>query len=129
LLTGVYVKRPITLSPSGDHHDSCLPIGKVVTFNDPIEAKVQFREDAYDLVLLDVSMKPIDGFELYRQLLQVDNKVRVCFITAFEIYYDEFRKIFPKLRVDCFVRKPVSLNRLARIIRQELEITEEQAGS
>ena len=44
--------------------------------------KPQFREGAYDLVLLDVSMKPIDGFELYRQLLQVDNKVRVCFITA-----------------------------------------------
>jgi len=102
---------------------------KVVTFSDPIEAKAQFREGAYDLVLFDVSMKPIDGFELYRQLLQVDNKVRVCFITAFEIYYDEFREIFPKLRVDCFVRKPVSLDRLARIIRQELEIAEEQAGS
>ena len=102
---------------------------KVDTFNDPLEAKAHFKEGTYDLVLLDIRMTPINGFELYRELLKVDNKVRVCFITAFEIYYDEFRRVFPKLHVDCFVRKPVRMDSLAKIIRKELEVVEAQVKS
>jgi two-component system response regulator ChvI len=100
---------------------------KVDTFNNPIQAKEQFKAGAYDLVLLDVRMTPINGFELYRELSKIDNKVKACFITAFEIYYDEFRRVFPKLQVDCFVRKPVSMDNLAKIIRQKLE--EERVSS
>ena len=67
----------------------------------------------------------MNGFVLYKQLRKMDEKVKVCFITAFEIYYDEFKKVFPKLRVHCFVRKPVRLEELAKTIREELELTDE----
>lgn len=76
-------------------------------------------------MLLDIRMSPINGFQLYRRLLKLDNKNRVCFITAFEIYYDEFRRVFPRLSIDCFVRKPVSLENLANIINAELKRSEE----
>jgi two-component system catabolic regulation response regulator CreB/two-component system response regulator ChvI len=66
-------------------------------------------------------MPKMNGFELYNKLYQIDEKARICFITAFELYYDEFRRVFPKINVDCFIRKPVSINKLARVIKDELQ--------
>jgi two-component system catabolic regulation response regulator CreB/two-component system response regulator ChvI len=94
---------------------------EVEAFSEPLKALEHFKKGAYDLALLDIRMKPINGFELYRRILDQDNKVRVCFITAFEIYYDEFRRVFPKIKVDCFVRKPVTVEKLAMAIKTELE--------
>lgn len=94
------------------------------TFNNPLEALASFKPGVYDLLLLDVRMDRMNGFELYRQLKKKDEKAKICFITAFEIYYDEFRKMFPKVRVNCFVRKPVRLDELAKTIREEMELKE-----
>ncbi len=98
---------------------------EVQAFNNPTEALSHFKVGAFDLVLLDIRMQPMNGFALFKQLRKIDDKVKVCFITAFEIYYDEFRKVFPKLRVNCFVRKPVRIEELANTIRDELELTDE----
>jgi two-component SAPR family response regulator len=59
---------------------------------------------------------------LYTKLQQIDQKVKICFITAFDhLYYDEFIRIFPKINVNCFVRKPVTINALARVVKAELQ--------
>lgn len=92
----------------------------VDTFNDPLKALEIFKSSTYDLVLVDIRMTPITGFELFRRLLVIDNKVRVCFMTTFEVYRDEFLRVFPTISVDCFVRKPVTLDKLANIIRAQL---------
>lgn len=89
-------------------------------FNDPIAARDHFEPGKYDLILLDIRMPKMSGFDLYRELLKRDEKIKVCFITAFEIYYDEFKRLFPTIKVTCFVRKPVTIEKLAEIIRQEL---------
>jgi DNA-binding response OmpR family regulator len=98
---------------------------EVQAFNDPSQALSHFKADSFDLVLLDIRMQPMNGFQLYKQLRKIDDKVKVCFITAFEIYYDEFKKVFPNLRVNCFVRKPVRLQELAKTIMAELERVDE----
>jgi DNA-binding response OmpR family regulator len=90
-------------------------------FNDPLEAQSYFKADRYDMLLLDVNMPKLNGFELYRELKKIDNRVKICFITAFEFYYDEFRRVFPKLNVRCFVRKPITINELAKILKEELQ--------
>jgi DNA-binding response OmpR family regulator len=97
---------------------------EVDTFYDPVEALNNFKAGRYDLLLLDIRMPKMNGFELYRQLRKIDETARICFITAFEIYYDEFRRMFPKVRVDCFVRKPIRIEELARTIKQEMELKE-----
>ena len=45
-----------------------------------------------------------------------DTSVKVCFLTAFQIYYEEFRKMFPTIDVKAFIRKPVSIANLANQI-------------
>ena len=81
----------------------------VDTFNDPQSALASFKPRYYDLMIIDIRMPRINGFELYRELKKRDNDARICFLTAFEIYYEEFRKLFPTIDVKAFIRKPVSI--------------------
>ena len=98
---------------------------EVDAYNDPLLALHNYKQNAYDLALIDISMPKMNGFELFRELRARDSKIKVCFITAFEVYYDEFKRVFPKLKVTCFVRKPVTISVLAKTIREEIESVEE----
>jgi CheY-like chemotaxis protein len=76
----------------------------------------------YDLILLDIKMPEIDGFEFYKEIKKRDNKVKICFLTASEyIYYEEFLKENPKVTVKCFACKPIPIAELAKIVEEELE--------
>jgi two-component system response regulator ChvI len=94
---------------------------QIDAFNDPLEALSYFKAGQYDMLLLDVKMPKLNGFELYKELKKIDNRVKICFITAFEFYYDEFRRVFPKLNVRCFARKPIAMDELAKILKEELQ--------
>jgi DNA-binding response OmpR family regulator len=93
---------------------------KVDTFNDPEEALSNFKAGIYDLLLLDVRMPRINGFQLYEELKKIDDKTKICFITAFEVYYRSLREQFPEVKVDCFIKKPIEIEELARRIQSEL---------
>jgi DNA-binding response OmpR family regulator len=82
----------------------------VDTFNDPQAAPASVPPRYYDLVIIDIRMPRINGFDLYIQLKKRDSGVKVCFLTAFQIYYEEFRMLFPKIDVKAFIRKPVSIS-------------------
>jgi DNA-binding response OmpR family regulator len=86
----------------------------VDTFNDPHSALASFQP--IGLMIIDIRMPRINGFDLYRQLKKRDISVKVCFLTAFQIYYEEFRKMFPTIDVKAFIRKPVSISNLANQI-------------
>jgi DNA-binding response OmpR family regulator len=90
---------------------------KVDSFTDPLLAFENFKEEAgsYDLVILDIKMPNMNGFELYRQIKKIDDKAKVCFLSAGEIYYDQFRKeLFPALDDNCYIQKPIETEMLIR---------------
>jgi len=93
----------------------------VYAFNDPQEALAAFEANFYDLLLLDVRMPKMNGFQLYRHLKKIDDSPNVCFITAYETYYEELKKDFPTLAVNCFIKKPIEIDDLIRRIIEELE--------
>lgn len=90
-------------------------------FNDPGLALSNFKAGWYDLLLLDILMPKMNGFELYQQLKNIDDKVKVCFITAYEIYYRALRDLFPTIEVDCFIAKPIGKKELVSRIKSELK--------
>jgi DNA-binding response OmpR family regulator len=93
---------------------------QVDTFANPKQALASFKAGVYDFLLLDIRMPDINGFELYNELRKIDDKPKVCFITAFELYYEALKKDFPGLDVGCFVRKPISIENLALKIKEQL---------
>jgi DNA-binding NtrC family response regulator len=96
----------------------------VDTYNDPVTALLNFKSDFYDLILVDVRMPKMNGFELYQEIEKVDKKSKVCFITAFEVYYHALREIFPTLEVGCFIRKPIEIDDLVKRINSEIHSTD-----
>ncbi|MGB6672208.1 MAG: response regulator [Candidatus Nitrosopolaris sp.] len=94
---------------------------EVDCFTEPVLALKNFKTGLYDLVILDIKMPEMDGFELHRQLKKIDSAVKICFLTASEMYYEEFRKDeFCRLDKDLFLRKPIKnedlINEISRII-------------
>jgi len=89
-------------------------------FNDPTIAFINFKPDYYDIILLDVKMPQMNGFELYQEIKKKDDKVKVCFVTAYELYYESLKKEFPKLNVDCLINLPIVMNDLVKRINKEL---------
>ena len=94
---------------------------EVETFADPEETLSNFRSGLYDCLLIDIRMPKMDGFQLYDRMKDIDNKVKVCFITAYEVNYEALRKVFPTLGLECFIQKPIELSQLVRKINAELE--------
>ena len=110
-----------------DEPDITLTLGKglkqggydVQVFNDPLVALSDFKPDIYDLLILDIKMPNMTGFELYRKLKEIDSKVKVCFITAFETYHEKFRQeFFPLEEVKGFIRKPIQTEDLIQFTNQ-----------
>jgi CheY-like chemotaxis protein len=88
---------------------------KVDTFNDPLEALSNYKPDYYDLVILDIKMPKMDGFQLYNEIKKKGHKAKVCFLTASELYYEEFRKKeYCALDRNVFIRKPIANEELLR---------------
>jgi DNA-binding NtrC family response regulator len=71
-------------------------------------------DDYYDLVLTDIRMPKINGFELYRRIKESNPHMKIVFITAFEINKEEFTKVIPSVDVLDFISKPVSMSTLIK---------------
>jgi two-component system response regulator DctR len=79
----------------------------------PLSALSNFKPHEFGLLILDVRMPDMNGFELYRKMKSIDSKVKVCFITAFEDYREEFKESFPMLdEAKYFIRKPKAIQDL-----------------
>jgi CheY-like chemotaxis protein len=89
----------------------------VDTFTDPQLALSAFKTKTYDLLILDIKMPNMNGFELYEKVNKIDTKLKVCFLTAFgEGYHEEFRRRFPASSFSDvnFIRKPIRINDLVK---------------
>ena len=94
---------------------------EVYTSNNPVLALSEFKPNFYDLLLLDINMPYMNGFELSEKMLAIDINVRVCFMSSAEINPEALREIYPSLSLGCFIRKPVSMDYLVKRIRSELD--------
>ena len=80
----------------------------VDAYNDPIAALAHFKSNQFDVVILDIRMPNMTGFDLYREMIKLDGKTNYCFFTAFDIHHSEFEKVFPDVNVRAFLKKPIS---------------------
>jgi CheY-like chemotaxis protein len=94
-----------------------IPI-KVYTYNNPELALSKFKPNFYDLLLIDVNMPKMNGFELCTKLLEIDANPKSCFISSAEISHQGLREICPATIIGRFIKKLVSIEFLVRKVRR-----------
>jgi DNA-binding response OmpR family regulator len=94
-------------------------------FNDPILALSAFSSDHYDLLILDIKMPKMNGYELYEKIRKIDDKVKVCFLTAsVDGYREEYRPSFASFRSSSssddipFLVKPIAIDDLVKKVNE-----------
>jgi CheY-like chemotaxis protein len=94
---------------------------EVRTYNSPLEALSEFKPNFYDLILVDVYMPNMNGFQLSEKILELDANIRVCFISAADLNIEALREVYPKLSFGSFMKKPVEIEYLAKMLLAELD--------
>src|SRR5918993_2316397 len=99
---------------------------EVDLFNDPILALNNYKVNLYDLVILDIKMPKMDGFELYVKITEKDPKVKICFLTAIATFNEEFRKtrlaLGKTINEDYFIQKPIKMEDLLKKLTSIMNI-------
>jgi len=108
------------IEDSNNHNDANKRI-EVHTSNNPVRAVSEFKPNLYDLVLIDIRMPNMNGFQLSEKILTIDVNVKVCFMSSAEINREALREIYPSLSLGCFIRKPVTIDYLLKRIISELD--------
>jgi DNA-binding response OmpR family regulator len=93
----------------------------VNTYNDPLVALSKFKPDFYDLLLVDINMPRMNGFDFYVKVFELDINPRVCFMSSEFINQEALREQHPSLSIGCFIRKPVTIEDLVKRVKAELE--------
>jgi DNA-binding response OmpR family regulator len=93
---------------------------KVDSFKSPLVALESFKPHFYDLAILDIKLPEMNGFLFYREIKKLDRDLKICFLTAGEMYYGVYSDIFSSLPASYFMRKPISnaelITRIIQII-------------
>jgi DNA-binding response OmpR family regulator len=124
--SGLIISKMKRILVVDDESDICICFANVLednefvvdTFDDPGLALEDFKKDLYDLLLLDIKLKKMSGFELFRDLKKIDNKAKVCFLTAGRFNSREFIDMVGELKENQFIRKPIGNDELIKIINE-----------
>ena len=103
---------------------------KVESFTDPIVALDNYKANFFDLIILDIKMPKMDGFELYIKLREKDPKVKISFLTAIATFTEEFRKtrlvLGKTINEEYFIQKPIKNEKLIRKLTLIMDKEEEE---
>ncbi len=95
---------------------------RVDAFTDPLLALSHFKPNQYDLLILDIKMPGLDGFELYKKVKELDKNATICFLTASEMYYEKFRnEEYSLLDKELFIHKPIENEELIKKLNKILK--------
>ena len=121
-----YIRKVIKMSKRilviDDEPDVNITLRKVLekngfivdSYENPFLALDNFKPHYYDLLILDIKMPEMSGFSFYREIKRLDKKLKICFLTAGEMYYGSYSDIFSSLPANCFIRKPVTNDELLK---------------
>jgi CheY-like chemotaxis protein len=73
---------------------------EVYTFNEPLQALANFKSGFYHLVFTDIKMLKMNGYEFRQKIKEIDNDIKICFLTASEIYHGDCEQ----KGTNCFIK-------------------------
>ena len=94
---------------------------EVYSYNDPLLVVKEFKPQFYDLLLTDIYMPNMNGFQLCEKILGLDVNIRVCFMSALEVNIQALRELYPKVSFGCYIEMPVTIEYLIKRLSAELD--------
>ncbi len=91
--------------------------------NDCLAYLKDVRSAPVDLILSDINMPEMDGFELLQEVQKLNPKIPVYMVSAYEA--TEYRTRAEKLGATRFLSKPVDFHLLGESLRQDLQLASE----
>lgn len=95
---------------------------KVYSYNNAYLALGAYRSNFYDLVILDIILPEMNGFQLYREIKKIDKKVKVCFLSAGQLLHGTYSDVFSKIDASYFIRKPIGNQSLIQKIEEIIKV-------
>jgi len=104
-----------------DAQGSEYQVMEVTMYSNPVTALVEFKPSYYDLVVVDINMPTVNGYELVEKIIRLDLNIKVCFMSSGEVNYEAIREIHhPVKSFGCFIKKPATRDYLINRVVQEL---------
>lgn len=104
-----------------DAQGSEFQVMEVTMYSNPVTALVEFKPYHYDILLVDINMPTVNGYELVEKIAKLDLNIKVCFMSSGEVNYEAIREIsHPVMSFGCFIRKPATRDYLINRVVQEL---------
>lgn len=104
-----------------DAQGSEYQVMEVTMYSNPVTALVEFKPYYYDLLLVDINMPTVNGYELVEKIIRLDLNIKVCFMSSGEVNYEAIREIHhPVKSFGCFIKKPATRDYLINRVTQEL---------
>jgi CheY-like chemotaxis protein len=94
---------------------------EVYAYNDPLLVLKEFKPHFYDLLLTDIHMPNMNGFQLCEKILELDVNIRVCFMSALVVNIHALREVYSNVSLGCFIEKPVTIKYLIERLAAELD--------
>jgi CheY-like chemotaxis protein len=85
---------------------------EVYAYNDPLLAVKDFKPHFYDLLLTDIYMPNLSGFQLCEKLIELDVNIKICFMSALAVNIQALREVYRNVGFGCFIEKPVSIKKI-----------------
>ena len=93
----------------------------MTTYTDSVKALLEFKPYRYDLLLVDINMPTVNGYELVEKITRLDLNIKVCFMSSGEVSYEALREIrHPSKSFGCFIKKLATKDYLVNRVVQEL---------
>ena len=96
---------------------------KVDSFNNPCQALSSFKVGVYDMAILDIRMPQMNGFELGNEIRKLDTKVKISFMSAFDILEENLKVVVPTIYEEkpLIMKKPIAIDDFISKIKEKLE--------
>jgi len=94
---------------------------EVITYNEPLKVLSEFKLDFYDLLLVDINLPQMNGFELCEKILILKIDVKICLMSSGGVNREVLREIYPAISFGCFIKKPITIDCLVKRIMAELD--------
>jgi len=92
---------------------------EVFTATDGFKAGQSVIDNEPDIVILDIMLPGVDGFDICRSIKERNSKIKVLIMSGYNI--DEFRDEIKQCGAGGFIAKPFELEELSRAIKKLLK--------